>query len=323
MVRGSTFGVAILLSTAGWASACSDGSKPSSVTSPTPLSQQQPTPDGNNPPPVSTVPEIPVGTGTAVVTAVGDVGWCGSPGLPLTSRLLDSMSGLILLAGDLAYMHGRLDDYTKCFDPDYGRFRSRFRPVPGNHEWDGGQLGQGYFAYFGDAAGPARRGYYSFKAATWLVLMLNSSTAADSASPQYAWAREELRANPTRCALAVWHHPYVSSGPNGPNVFMRDMWQLLYDNNAEVVISGHDHFYERFGPQNAAHQPDRERGIRQFIAGTGGAMLYRPVTRFPNSEQIVESYGVLRLTLQPMAYEWGFVNAESGSIADSGIGQCH
>ena len=322
MGRWPTTCVALVLA-AVWATACGSGHSSSSINSPTPVANQTPGPGaGPSGPPIST-PDIPVGTGTAVVTAVGDIGWCGSPGLPLTSRLLDSINGLILLAGDLAYMNGRLDDFTKCFEPDYGRFRSRWRPSPGNHEWDGGQAGQGYFAYFGDVAGPARRGYYSFKAAAWLVLMLNSSVPADAASPQYQWVREELRSNPTRCTLAVWHHPYVSSGPNGPNNFMRDMWQLLYDNNAEVVVSGHDHFYERFGPQNSAYESDRERGIRQFIAGTGGAMLYRPATRFPNSEQIVESYGALKLTLQPTFYEWEFMNAQTNLAVDRGVAQCH
>jgi calcineurin-like phosphoesterase family protein len=322
MVRWPTLGVA-LCSIAVWVTACSGGNSSSSPTSATTLGNQPSGPTaGPNPSPGS-VPDIPIGTGTAVVTAVGDIGWCGSPGLPLTARLLDSIGGVVLLAGDLAYMNGRLDDFNKCFEPDYGRFRSRWRPSPGNHEWDGGQIGQGYFSYFGDAAGPARRGYYSFRAAAWLVLMLNSAVPADTASAQYQWVREELRTNPTRCTLAVWHHPYVSSGPNGPNNFMRDMWQLLYENHAEVVIGGHDHFYERFGPQNSAYESDREHGIRQFIAGTGGAMLYRPATRFPNSEQIVEAYGVLKLTLQPTFYEWEFINAQTNASVDRGVGQCH
>lgn len=233
------------------------------------------------------------------------------------------MPGQVILAGDLAYMRGSGDDYRRCFDPEWGRFRSRWRPVPGNHEYDT-PAAEGYFSYFGGAAGPPGLGYYAFRAATWQVLMLNSAVPASTNSAQYAWARDELRNNAARCTMAVWHHPFASSGPNGPNIFMRDMWQLLHDAGAEVVVSGHDHFYERFGPQNAALQPDRERGIRQFIAGTGGAMLYRPAGRFPNSETIVESFGALRFTLQPTSYEWEFLDAmRSGGTADRGTAQCH
>jgi acid phosphatase type 7 len=318
--------VALALFAAFWAGACGGNGK-SSVTSPTPVSTTSANSAGGpgGSPPGSNNPEMPIGSGTAVVVAIGDVGWCGSVGLPLTAKLLQAagMNGQLILAGDLAYMNGRLDEFNRCFDPDFGRFRSRWRPVPGNHEWDGGMLGQGYFAYFGDSAGAGRRGFYSFKAATWLVLMLNSSAPVDARSEQYLWARDEIRANPTRCTMAVWHHPFASSGPNGPTAYMREMWQLLVDNNAEVVISAHDHFYERFAPQTATYQPDLARGLRQFIAGTGGAPLYSPATRFPNSEVIVESFGALKLTLDPAGYEWEFTNATTTAVADRGVGHCH
>jgi hypothetical protein len=257
-----------------------------------------------------------------VVLAVGDIGWCGSQGVAQTGQLLQRLAGQILLAGDLAYMNGRAEEFKNCFDPEYGRFRSRWRPAPGNHEYsDPGA--NGYFTYFGDAAGPGRRGYYSFDAAAWRVLMINSAQPAATNSAQYLWAQEELQRNRTRCTLAVWHHPYTSSGPNGPNPFMRDMWSLLYEHHGDVVVSAHDHFYERFGPQNAAYEPDAARGLRQFIAGTGGAPLYRPVSRFPNSEAIVEAFGALKLTLNPTSYEWEFVSAVTNAVMDRGVGQCH
>src|SRR5687768_2443636 len=228
MSKWPTGCVGLALSIAVLAVACGGGGKSSTITSATTISGVSPTgvpggpgtgsggPPGTTPP--SPSPEIPIGSGTAVVVAIGDVGWCGSTGLPLTARLLQSagMNGQLILAGDLAYMNGQLDEFHRCFEPDFGRFRSRFRPVPGNHEWDHGMLGQGYFAYFGESAGPGRRGFYSFKAAAWQVLMLNSSVPVQNHSEQFLWARDEIRANPARCTMAVWHHPFASSGPNGP-----------------------------------------------------------------------------------------------------------
>jgi hypothetical protein len=262
-----------------------------------------------------------MGTGTAVITAIGDVGWCGSPGMSRTARLLQGMSGTLILAGDLAYMRGRAEDFKNCFDPDFGRFRSRFRPVPGNHEYEDPGA-NGYFSYFGDAAGPTRTGYYSFRAGPWHVLMLNSEAPASSNSAQYLWTRDELRTNPSRCTMAVWHRPFATSGPNGPTPYMRDLWQLLMDHQAELVISGHDHFYERFGPMDAAYQPS-EKGLRQFIAGSGGAPLYRAVSRFPNSAIVIEAFGVLRMTLQPGFYDWEFIDATTNATGDRGQAQCH
>jgi Calcineurin-like phosphoesterase len=289
---------------------------------PTPTPPPAPPPGNGSP----TVPEIPIGTGTATAFAVGDVGWCGSPGVALTARLLQTLfqqnaSADLLLLGDLAYMNGRMDDYQRCFNPEYGRFRSRFRPVPGNHEFMDGY--NGYYQYFGAAAGPGRDGFYAFRAAAWKVLMLNSEATVDSTSQQYVWARDQLRRDPTRCTAVVWHKPYITSGPNGPNPQLRDMWQMLAENGAEVVLSGHDHLYERFAPQDYTYRPSTDHGMRQFIVGTGGANLYRGGSRFPNSEVVLESFGVLKLTLQPQHYEWEFVDATTNSILDRGIGQCH
>ena len=239
-------------------------------------------------------------------------------------RLLQTIAGPLILAGDLAYMRGRAEDYKNCFEPDFGRFRSRFRPVPGNHEYEDPGA-NGYFTYFGDAAGPLRRGYYSFRAGPWHVLMLNSEdpNGVSLSSPQYAWLRQELRTNPALCTMAVWHRPFASSGPNGPEPRMRDIWQLLVEHNAELVISGHDHFYERFGPMDEAYAANKDKGVRQFIAGSGGAPLYRAVSRFPNSEKLVEAFGVLKLSLQPGFYDWEFIDATTTTVADSGHGVCH
>jgi 3',5'-cyclic AMP phosphodiesterase CpdA len=121
----------------------------------------------------------------------------------------------------------------------------RTRPAPGNHEYETQQAAP-YYAYFGDNAGPSGLGYYSYRAGAWLVLSLNSNIPADADSPQAAWVRATLAANPTACALAYWHHPLFSSGPNGDTAVMRDIWSILQQGGADVVVTGHDHLYERF-----------------------------------------------------------------------------
>ena len=62
------------------------------------------------------------------------------------------------------------------------------------------------------------------------------------------------------CTLAVWHHPLFSSGPNGGTAQMRDVWRLLYKHGVEIVLSGHNHMYERFAPQDA-EQERPQRGL--------------------------------------------------------------
>ena len=237
-----------------------------------------------------------------------------------TAALADQFPGILLLAGDLGYMHGTMQNFQECFDPAWGRFRTRWRPVPGNHEYET-PFAAGYRQYFGEAAGVSGLTYYSFHAGDWLVLMLDSNLSARVGSEQYEFVRAVMRNAPPPCTMAVWHHPLFSSGPNGPNAFMRDIWTLLYQSDADVVIAGHDHLYERFGKQDVDGRSDA-RGLRQFIVGTGGAMLYEFHRQEPNSQARLRTHGVLRLTLLPTSYQWSFVDV-AGLTLDSGTDGCH
>ena len=68
-----------------------------------------------------------------------------------------------------------MEEFRNCFEPSFGRFKSRMRATPGNHEYMASVSAEPYFNYFGDRSGPNRLGFYSFRAAEWTVLMLNSS----------------------------------------------------------------------------------------------------------------------------------------------------
>jgi hypothetical protein len=260
---------------------------------------------------------------TVTVVAVGDIGMCGRSEVAQTARLVSTIEGELLLAGDLAYPQGSAANFRDCFHPSWGGFRSRWHPVPGNHEYDSPGA-QPYFAYFGDAAGTDNSGYYAFTAGEWLILMLNSNVAhvpANRGSAQYEFVRAQLQAQRTPCTLAVWHHPLFTSGPNGGNPSMGDMWSLLEANRAEVIVNGHDHLYERFARQTAGGQPDVVNGIRQFTVGTGGADLYNFVRTAQNSEERHMRYGVLKLTLRPAQVDWEFHTID-GAILDRGLDTC-
>jgi hypothetical protein len=255
------------------------------------------------------------------VLAAGDIGMCGSPGAVETGQLLDRLSGTVLALGDLAYPSGRDIDFADCYDPVWGRHKARTRPAPGNHEYEStGALP--YFDYFGPVAGPRGQGFYSFEAGDWLVLSLNSNIGMAPHSSQGQWLRSQFRLHPARCTLAYVHHPLVSSGPNGANPKVAELWQLLHEYGVDVMLVGHDHLYERFAPMDAGARRDDERGIRQFIAGTGGAPLYGVHRVHPLSEVRISAHGLLRLTLDSGAYEWEFLEARGGST-DSGKDTCH
>jgi hypothetical protein len=192
--------------------------------------------------------------------------------------------------------------------------------VPGNHEYET-PLASGYLQYFGGTVGGNGTTYYHVRIGDWLVLMIDSSIPAREGSPQYEYVRTTVRALRPPCTMAVWHHPLFSSGPNGPNNFMRDIWRLLYEADADVVVAAHDHLYERFGKQDVDGRSDA-RGLRQFIVGTGGAQLYDFQRQEPNSQARRRMHGVLRLTLMPSSYEWAFVDV-TGATLDTGADGCH
>jgi 3',5'-cyclic AMP phosphodiesterase CpdA len=251
----------------------------------------------------------------------GDTGYCGSPAMGQLAKLMIDLGGDIFLAGDLAYSNGSLDEFRRCFDPELGRFRARFWAAPGNHDYQTAGA-DGYFSYFGERAGPARRGYYSVRSSTWHVLMLNTQIPMGRNSAQLDWIRTELQTNPSRCTMAVMHYPFDTSGPNGPNPQLRDAWDVMYSLDVDVVVAAHDHLYERHAPQDANQRADAVRGIRLFIAGTGGAPPYGRARRAQHSEMLLSNHGLLRLKLEPALYEWEFRDV-NGIVMDRGLNICH
>jgi hypothetical protein len=239
-----------------------------------------------------------------------------------TAALLDTIDGTVFAAGDNAYFFGSADDYANCYEPTWGRHKSRTRPAPGNHEYLSPAAAP-YYAYFGAHAGPAGRGYYSYDLGAWHIVSLNSNIAVNAGSVQEQWLRADLAANPTQCTLAYWHHPRFSSGVHGDQIFMRDIYQALYDFGADVAITGHDHDYEQFHRQNADGVLDAN-GIREFVVGTGGTTLRAfDVAAHPNTAvRDSTTHGVLKLTLHPTSFDWNFVPIAGGPFTDSGSRDC-
>jgi hypothetical protein len=272
-------------------------------------------------PPVPPVAPATPGTPQVFVGA-GDIGWCGSPGMAQTARLMENLGGTVFTVGDNAYFSGTAQEFRDCYDPTWGRFKSYTRPVPGNHEYEGAGP-RPYFDYFGANAAPSGVSYYSFPLGDWHAVALDSWLSVNEGSAQAQWLRADLAANNTRCTVAYWHYPLFTSGPNGNQVQMRPLWRILYEFGVDVVINGHDHTYERFAPQDPNGIPDPTKGIREFIVGTGGAMPYSFVTTMPNSERrIANTFGVLKLTLSSATYQWEFIPG-AGGASDSGTGSCH
>ncbi|HEU5097776.1 MAG TPA: metallophosphoesterase [Roseiflexaceae bacterium] len=278
--------------------------------------------------PAPTLPPLPSATPTPnpandpVFVGAGDIALCGSDGAEATARLLDGIEGMVFTLGDNAYEAGTPEQFRDCYDPTWGRHKARTRPSPGNHDY-GTPGAAGYYDYFGEQAGPERRGYYSFDLGAWHIVSLNSEIAAGPESAQAQWLRDDLAAHPAACTLAYWHKPLFSSGSvHGNDPHMRAIWQILASAGADVVLGGHDHVYERFAPQDADGAADPQ-GMREFVAGAGGSNLYGIGQVQPNSEvRGTGTFGVLKLTLHATSYDWEFVPVEGGAFSDAGSAAC-
>jgi Calcineurin-like phosphoesterase len=271
------------------------------------------------PPPEPEIPEILVGA--------GDIAGCSSEGDEATAALLDGIDGTVFTVGDNVYESGTDAEFEECYQPSWGRHKARTYPSPGNHEYYTANA-SGYFHYFGAAAGEPGEGYYSYDLGEWHVVALNGMCenvgGCEADSPMVRWLEEDLSANPKTCTLAYWHHPLFSSGYNGNQPKMKPTWDTLYAANVDVVVNGHDHSYERFAPQDPNGVADSERGIREFVVGTGGINLRPFETIEPNSEvRNADAYGVLKLTLRSTSYDWEFVPVAGETFTDSDSGECH
>ena len=329
----------------------SDGESPSIVASTTSTPSTAPTTAL-----VSTIPPETTAPDTTppppVIAAVGDSVCSPSHsqyndgnGTPRNCRargvagLAQSLNpAAVLLLGDLQYECGRADEWG-AFDLAWGGFGERLRPAIGNHEYGhecGADDADAYFNYFGARAGDFGHGWYSFDLGDWHLIALNSECSygggavggCSAGTEQHTWLRNDLASHPAQCTLAYWHEPRFSSGQHGNAEQMTVIWNDLARAGVDVVLTGHEHAYERFDPigvsfASPAFDPT---GIRQFVVGTGG----KNFDTFPGpalAGEVVrndDTYGVLGMTLRPGGYDWQFLPLEGGGgFTDSGSGDCH
>jgi 3',5'-cyclic AMP phosphodiesterase CpdA len=269
-----------------------------------------------------------VGGPPPVIAAAGDIA-CPPGAVPTddvchqanTARLLGGVDRVLTL-GDNQYETGALREFRQAYDSTWGRYKAITEPVPGNHEYRTPGA-QGYHNYFG------KRWWYSYDVGTWHLIALDSGSPKYSAtgegSAQNDWLEADLAAEPAKCTLAYWHHPRYSAvsshAPGRRHNVASPLWADLIKANADVVLNGHYHNYQRWAPMNNTGDV-QAGGIRQFVVGTGGKS-HSPINTTPDGLRAFSTgtFGVLKLTLHPMSYDWSFVT-EDGQVLDTGTANC-
>jgi hypothetical protein len=247
----------------------------------------------------------------------------------------------VLTLGDTVYECGQPDGFARSFGPSFGRMKPIIHPAIGNHEYGNAchkDDPSPYFSYFGAAAG--KNGWYSYDVGGWHFIALNSEChygqgayqvgGCDARSPQVAWLVRDLATHRPACTLAYWHEPRFSSGEHGDAQQMGYVWNLLARAHVDIVLSGHNHDYERFDPIGVTPEGQVQpalspSGIREFVVGTGGRNYYPFAAPSLHGEPFRNdsAFGVLSLTLQPNGYTWSFHSIGSSTPLDQGTGTCH
>ncbi|MCA9654714.1 MAG: metallophosphoesterase [Myxococcales bacterium] len=254
------------------------------------------------------------------MAVIGDYGLAG-PDAEAVAELVRSWSpDLVITLGDNNYPDGRastIDEnvgqyYHSFIAPYVGRFgpgadTNRFFPSLGNHDWrtPGPWPHLDYFTL------PGNERYYELQWGPLHLFAVDSDPQEPDGntidSEQARWLREHMSASALPWQVVYMHHPPYSSGDHGSSRGMR--WPFAQW-GADVVMSGHDHHYERI---------ERD-GLPYFVNGLGGNpnrySLRRPV---PGSMvRFRDAHGAMLVEATPDRLELRFVTV-SGEEIDSRV----
>jgi hypothetical protein len=213
------------------------------------------------------LPTGPTATDAFRFVALGDTGTGEKPQIEIAQQMLEFNKqrpfDTALLLGDNIYRDGHPDDFNRKFEKPYADLLSRgirFFAVLGNHDVVKGRESQLKYARFNMEGRP----YYSFSRGIGLIeFFALDSTLVDT--PQLQWLDKALANSNARWKIAYFHHAIYSSGKHhGSNMELRAHYEPIFiRNGVSVVLSGHDHIYERTWPQ---------KGIQYFVSGAGGKL---------------------------------------------------
>jgi 3',5'-cyclic AMP phosphodiesterase CpdA len=255
--------------------------------------------------------------------AAGDVAECGKRSAERstaaqTAKMIPD-NAVVFVVGDTAYPLATHATLESCYAPTWGPFLSRTYAVPGNHDYVNGSATD-FLDYFG--ARTPNETWFRVQVGDWWVIGLDSNISGAKLAEQQTWLEGQLRdiEGDGRCVLAMWHHPLFSTGlHHGDGNRMRPAWAALDAARADLVLNGHEHFYESYGPRDASGHAVPV-GLREIIAGTGGAGLY-DLSLSGGYKKYARVHGLLELHLQKDRYDYAFRTLQ-GRVLDSGSAQC-
>ncbi len=244
----------------------------------------------------------------AIVWAVGDGGNGSDEARKVAKMIAADRPRRVLYLGDV-YETGTATDFKQRFATVYSALAPRMDPTPGNHDWP--NHATGYDPYWRKIKGRRLPHQYAYTLSGWRIISLNSETPNDAGQLHYL--RRQLARSSSTCVIAFMHRPRFNAGLHRDQ--QRDVdaiWQELRG-RARLLLSGHDHDFQRFKVVD---------GTTQLVIGAGGRERYKVNgsdrrLAFSNDR----SDGALRMQLQPGRANLRIVRAD-GRVLDRSSVRC-
>lgn len=207
--------------------------------------------------------KLPTNTTSVKFAAIGDNGTGEQPEYDIAKKLTASHEKFpfqfVVMMGDNLYGGEAPKDFENKFEKPFKGLLDlglKFYATLGNHDDPGRQISYEKFNMGG-------KHYYSFKPKDGVRFFSLDSNYMDKR--QLEWFESELKASGSEWKIVYFHHPIYSSGEtHGSNVQLRTVLEpVMVKYGVDVVLTGHEHFYERVKPQ---------KGIHYFIVGSSGKL---------------------------------------------------
>ncbi|MBP2473353.1 hypothetical protein JOF53_002225 [Crossiella equi] len=261
-------------------------------------------------------------TGGVTIVATGDmVARCSGTSCAhvKTAKVAENIKPQhVITVGDNQYNKGTIEEFREFYTQSWAKFRDITKPTPGNHEYDDPKgKGAGYKQYFGNLATPQGSGkmYYSYDIGEFHFVALDSMAQKNRDRAQLDWLKADLANNQKRCVVGYWHHPRFNSGGYGDEPLMAPLWDEFVKAKADLVLSGHDHHYERLKPLNSSGKVDTVNGVRSALIGIGGDSIYSDFNAREGVEASAQKHGVMKLVLNGTSFSWE-IHGINGTIID-------
>jgi acid phosphatase type 7 len=253
----------------------------------------------------------PVPGASFLFTVVGDSGHGGPVGRAIARRIRAAHPAFLAHVGDFAYTHGTVGEYGRYF---FGPYEPTLRrvplfPTPGNHDLYARSIYRALFAPAYDGTHDLR---YHFG---WGAASFVSLSARDGAAGAPGLADDLAAAGPRPWRIVLIHEPIYTTGWKMVERGLRPGLEPVVEAAAvDLVIAGHQHFYERSLPSCAFLPTAR---VVHVISGGGSGMGLDPVRDHPNFAASVSESNFLRVRVSADWLDIRAVGADGHTIDHS------